>query len=125
MEGDDVVGEPAPKYCPERKGFTCEYTFRKYTFRSLGSENTMEGDEVGPGQKYCPERKGSTCRQIHPMPQFVQVPLITTEIGKYFTQRISKFDFSTIFIQVSLEAVSEGVLGRRYLKKVEEGGEHL
>ena len=44
------------------------------------SEVKMAGDEVEPEAKYCSERKGSTCRQIHPMPQFVQVGIITIQL---------------------------------------------
>ena len=41
----------------------------------------MAGDEVEPEAKYCSERKGSTCRQIHPMPQFVQVGIVTIQLN--------------------------------------------
>ena len=41
----------------------------------------MAGDEMEPEAKYCSERKGSTCRQIHPMPQFVQVGIVTIQLN--------------------------------------------
>ena len=41
----------------------------------------MAGDEVEPEGKYCSERKGSTCRQIHPMPQFVQVGILIIQLN--------------------------------------------
>ena len=89
----------------------------------------MEGDEVGSGLKYCSERKGSTCRQIHPMPQFVQVfslywssEYVELKSHIVFIKHLSiwKLDEKWFPVQVSLEAVSEGLLSRRYLKKVEE-----
>ena len=91
----------------------------------------MEGDEVGSGLKCCSERKGSACRQIHPMPQFVQVFSLywSSQSVKLKSQlvlikhlSIWKLDEKWFPVQVSLEAVSEGLLSRRYLKKVEEKG---
>ena len=62
----------------------------------------MAGDEVEPEGKYCSERKGSTCRQIHPMPQFVQVGIVTIQLNP-----ICAFE---IVYSVNKDKTSDGVI---------------